>query len=954
MKWLIPALCLVQHVCFAHYEFVEDEAKLPILNPALKDRKTAKLRLENGLEVYLVSDPGSDQSAAALAVEAGSWMDPKEYPGMAHFLEHMLFMGTGAYPKEFEYMQYIHDNGGTVNAYTATDRTVYIFSINNEAFEGALDRFSHFFIDPLFSPSCIGRELHAVDQEHAKNIEHDGWRQYMVFKETGNPAHPNNAFSTGNAKTLSGIPQTALKDWYQKNYSANRMHLVVISPLPMETLIALVDKDFSRVEKRQVSAPRILGEMASAQQKGHLLALKPIKDLKVLSLSWELPKDFAMDQEKQVASLVAYVLGNESETSLLHVLKKEKLAENMSVSSDRFSKDHVLFSLEISLTEQGLASIDKVIDRCFQAIATLKKTGIPPYIFDEMKTLALLNYQYQPREDAYQFVQHHAAGMVYENLSTYPEKSKIASEYDPEMAMALIESLKAQNCLFTLIADPALSGIAPTTKEKWMNAEYAFKEFPRTKLTAWNSATPNAHIQLPRPNPFIPEQLTLVSASSDSAPLLIADDAEGKIYFAADSRYQLPETTLIFGLKSPMIDGSTKKIVLMDLYIKALYEKLQGTLFFAHEGGLNADFTQKDLKLLLTIQGFSDKAPVLAKEIFQTLKNAVPNREHFEILKTSLQSAYDNVSKELPVSQANELLSSLIYNDAPLSNEKLKAVKGVTYEEFTQFTKAVWKQAYVEGLFYGNLTATQVNELWSDLKTQLAAEPYPVADQHKRRLLILPEKQGPYLIKHTTERQGNGVILLIQEGDFSFQKRGLQQVLSKALQDGFFETLRTKQQTAYMAKAWDLEVERQLMQLFAVQSNTHHPRDLIARFELFLEDFVKNFPERLSEERFENIQNMLVTTLKMPPEKSSWMARRLFTLAFDYQGDFNWIEQRIASIESLTYQEVQEAAHQFFARGNSRRLAILMEGVLPPENDFQYEQVSLDEMRGVGTYVSWK
>ncbi|HEY5259420.1 MAG TPA: insulinase family protein, partial [Rhabdochlamydiaceae bacterium] len=124
MKWLIAALCLVQQVCFAQFEFVEDEAKLPILNPALKDRKTAKLRLDNGLEVYLVSDPGSDQSAAALSVEAGSWMDPKEYPGMAHFLEHMLFMGTGAYPKEFEYMQYIHDNGGTVNAYTATDRTV--------------------------------------------------------------------------------------------------------------------------------------------------------------------------------------------------------------------------------------------------------------------------------------------------------------------------------------------------------------------------------------------------------------------------------------------------------------------------------------------------------------------------------------------------------------------------------------------------------------------------------------------------------------------------------------------------------------------------------------------------------------------------------------------------------------------------------------------------------------
>ena len=59
------------------------------------------------LEAYLISDPGVHESAAALAVEAGSWQDPKEYPGMAHFLEHMLFMGTTAYPNESEYMHYI-------------------------------------------------------------------------------------------------------------------------------------------------------------------------------------------------------------------------------------------------------------------------------------------------------------------------------------------------------------------------------------------------------------------------------------------------------------------------------------------------------------------------------------------------------------------------------------------------------------------------------------------------------------------------------------------------------------------------------------------------------------------------------------------------------------------------------------------------------------------------------
>src|SRR5579872_1596953 len=281
------------------YKIIEDKASIPILTPSLAERKTAKLQLDNGLKVYLISDPEAEQSAAAITVEAGSWQDPKEYPGMAHFLEHMLFMGTAAYPKETEYMQYITDHGGMVNAATWPDHTIYMFSINNTAFEGTLDRFSHFFIDPLLNPSSISRELHAVDQEHAKNIEHDGWREYMIFKETGNPAHPNAAFSTGNAQTLGGIPQKALREWYQKYYTAEKMQLVLISPLPLGTLIPMVVKDFSKVPNPTPIDQPMPAQLTSQQQIGHILYIKPVKDVRRLSLVWEVPAEFATGNEKK-------------------------------------------------------------------------------------------------------------------------------------------------------------------------------------------------------------------------------------------------------------------------------------------------------------------------------------------------------------------------------------------------------------------------------------------------------------------------------------------------------------------------------------------------------------------------------------------------------------------------------------------------------------------------------
>ncbi len=939
----------------ASYHVIEDKATLPILNPALEGRKVEKLILENGLEVYLISDPGADQSAAGVAVGAGSWEDPKEYPGMAHFLEHMLFMGTAAYPNEFEYMQFINDHGGSVNAFTASDRTVYMFSVNNDAYDESLDRFSHFFIDPLFSPNCINRELHAVDQEHSKNIEHDGWRQYMILKESGNPNHPNSSFSTGNAQTLSGIPQSALRSWYQTHYSADQMHLVMISPLPMDEMRALAVQDFSKVPQFKVSKKQLPTDMTSAGQRGHMIFIKPVKDIKQLSLNWEVPAIFAEDVSRKAPALIAYALGQEGENSLTQVLKKEKIAEGVHVSCDRFSKQSLFFSVDIMLTDYGLTQVDTAILRVYEAIAQLKKEGFPAHLFDEIQTMAKLNYQFQSRDDAFSTIMSISSDMPYEDLSTFPERTRIPEKYDPAFIQSFIGTLRADNCIYFVLADPIKTGIPTDTKEKWMNAEYAIKPVARSHLAAWNGAAPIPAIQLPPPNPYLPKDLALVSSAQENTqdnPLLLSSDEGSCIYFAQDSRYKVPEDAFLFSFRSPLIENTAKSQALSDLYVRALSEKLSADLSLASSAGLSARFYMDDLKLKMSLCGYSDKAPLLLSRIFGSFKNVAPTKEEFEIYRTSIASDYDNSSKELPVRQAMQQLDGILFNK-PTEIEKLAAIKSLSYEEFAQFAKNLFLTTYTEGTVYGNISQQNAQALWGSLRTELSSQPFALSNHPKKKVLVLSEKYGPYKLVQSTDRQGSGVLLLLQEGPFSFENKGIQQVLGYALTDAFFDTLRTKQQTAYIAKAWNTEEERQLMQFFAVQSSTHTPTDLLARFELFLESFDKNLNVQIPEGRFESIRATLITLLKMPPENMPGMAALLDELAFEYH-DFDWIDKRIESMKQLSYERFTEISHQLLSRNNPRRLAVLMEGVITPENDFHYELITREDVSSLGSFFSVK
>ena len=75
----------------------------------------------------------------SFAVNVGSYNDPAHRQGLAHFLEHMIFMGSDKYPEESAFSDHISSNGGYSNAYTEYEYTNYQFQVNYKALQKALD-----------------------------------------------------------------------------------------------------------------------------------------------------------------------------------------------------------------------------------------------------------------------------------------------------------------------------------------------------------------------------------------------------------------------------------------------------------------------------------------------------------------------------------------------------------------------------------------------------------------------------------------------------------------------------------------------------------------------------------------------------------------------------------------------------------------------------------------------
>ncbi|UZE11473.1 pyrroloquinoline quinone biosynthesis protein PqqF [Pseudomonas sp. B21-053] len=212
--------------------------------PALNHPRPHTETLVNGLRVTLRHAPDLKRSAAALRVAAGSHDVPLAWPGLAHFLEHLLFLDTERFPSGQGLMAYVQGHGGQVNARTSERTTDFFFELPPQTLAGGLERLSDMLAHPRMNLDDQLREREVLQAEFVAWSQDATAQQQLALFNGLSAAHPLRAFHAGNRDSLP-VPQPefqqALKDFYQRFYQTGQMTLSLAGPQTIDELRTMAE-----------------------------------------------------------------------------------------------------------------------------------------------------------------------------------------------------------------------------------------------------------------------------------------------------------------------------------------------------------------------------------------------------------------------------------------------------------------------------------------------------------------------------------------------------------------------------------------------------------------------------------------------------------------------------------------------------------------------------------------
>ncbi|WP_227545891.1 insulinase family protein [Marinobacter fonticola] len=900
------------------------------------DARYRYLTLENGLKVLLISNPSADKGAASMNVSIGSGDDPANREGLAHFLEHMLFLGTEKYPEPGEYQQFIASHGGGHNAFTSFQDTNYFFDVQAKHLEPALDRFAQQFSAPLFTADLVEREMNAVHSEYSSKLKEDSRRYFSAEKAIYNPEHAYSQFAVGNLETLANRPDDPIREdlvaFWENHYSANVMSLAVYGKQTLNELEKMVRPRFSKIENRELSAKEHTAPLFKPDFLPALMRVQSVKDLRQLEMVFPLPS-LREDYAVKPAGYVANLLGHEGQGSLLNVLKSAGLAESLSAGQGLDTGQSSSLNVSMSLTPKGLEQWRQVVDLTFDYIRMIREDGIKQRYFEEIQQVSDIAFRFQEASEPIHKVSRLAMQMQHVAPEDILQAPWMMETYTPEKYRQVLDRLTPDSVLITLLSPESLPESAPRTQ--WYDTPYQVKVLESGDVGKAPESLV-AQLGLPDPNPFIPENFAMVEGETMPHPVALDAPGAPKIWYARDTQFNTPKANVYLSLRSPETRDSARGQVLTSLLVDSIRDNLNAYAYPAQLAGLDYAVYNHLRGITLRVGGYDDKLHVLLRRIMNQVAGPEIDSERFEINRKQLIDDLRNQSKGKPVQQASSQLQSTLIEGAWSAEDKLEQAETVTLDELQAFARTFLAEVDPVMLAHGNLTEASVINLQRQANAILFQNS-EIVDVPRSGIRNLPEGQTDMAVQ--VDHPDTGYVLYLQGDSTRFEERARHAVLAQIISAPFYESLRTRQQLGYIVSASSYEILEVPALGFMVQSPSADLATIDEAVSGFFNTFGKTLAE-FSDTDLEREKQAVLSQLLAQDRRLGEISERYWREIDRGEFAFNSREKLAEAIRNVTLEDIR-TTYQGAVDPRSHALRVYT------GTDINEEQEQVDALRSV-------
>ncbi|MBI5560625.1 MAG: insulinase family protein, partial [Deltaproteobacteria bacterium] len=330
-------------------------------------RDITKTTLDNGLTVILEEDRSAPVVAFQMWVRVGSADEAKGEEGLAHVFEHMLFKGTGKRGVG-EIAKEIEASGGSINAYTSYDNTVYHLAVGSRFFSTGLDIISDAIQHSSFDPDELRKELDVVLEELRMNEDSPERKLYKSVFSTAFSTHPYKRPVIGYEETVRGVAREKVLDFFSRWYIPNNMTLVVAGDFNKDQALKDIKESFRDFEKRPDLHKERPAEPVQASLKTSSLG-QPITTTH-MALAFHIPG--LKSEDTYALDVIAGILGDGVTSRLYKSLKVESdLVHGVSAYA-MSPKDPGLFFITATLDS---GNVNKTIEKIVSELEKLSSEG---------------------------------------------------------------------------------------------------------------------------------------------------------------------------------------------------------------------------------------------------------------------------------------------------------------------------------------------------------------------------------------------------------------------------------------------------------------------------------------------------------------------------------------------------------------------------------------------------